>query len=336
MARADEPGEAVAYWTSRYGRAIPKPVKRGIADAALRLYAEYPLLKYDTGTHGVRFADVIELTHPGDRRGSAQAGRWQGGWQRDLFGYAIDRRHGRDNPAPETLAMVRANGALRELASGEPQAMLDTDRLRAAGMTWEDVLSLVGSRLDRATVWEALIPVMGLMALARNLRNFDEAGVSDTVAATVAARFADPVQVEKSRMFPYRWLSAYGQARSLRWGQAIDRALQASLANLPALPGRTLVLVDTSGSMTGTAVSRRSTVTPIKAAAVFGVALAAKGEAVDLVGFADGAGRSGTRWRRALRSSARSSGSSGAPARTATVPRSPRRCGPRTPATTGS
>jgi hypothetical protein len=25
------------------------PVKRGVADAALRLHAEYPLLKYDTG-----------------------------------------------------------------------------------------------------------------------------------------------------------------------------------------------------------------------------------------------------------------------------------------------
>jgi hypothetical protein len=286
MARADEPGELLAYWMGRYGRAIPKPVKRGVADAALRLYREYPLLKYDTGTRGVRFADVIELTHPGDRKGSAQ--RLTGAWQGDLFGYAIDRRHDRTDPPPETLPMVRANAGLRALADGDPEAMLDTDRLRAAGMTWEDVLSLVGSRLPKAKVWEALIPVMGLLALARNLRNFDEAGVCDEVAATVAARFADPAQVARSRMFPYRWLSAYEAAPSLRWGHALDRALQASLANLPALPGRTLVLVDTSASMTTTAMSARSKVTPIKAAAVFGVALAAKGEQVDLIGFADG------------------------------------------------
>ncbi len=286
LQRADEPGEALAYWISRHGRAIPKPVKRGIADAALRLYAEYPLLKYDTGSHGVRFADVIELTHPGDRKGSAQ--RLTGAWQGDLFRYAIERRHGRSDAAPETLRMVHANAQLRELAAGDPETMLDTDQLRAAGMTWEDVLSLVGSRLPKAKVWEALIPVMGLMALARNLRNFDEAGVSDSAAAAVAARFADPAQVAKSRMFPYRWLSAYEAAPSLRWGRALDQALQASLANLPALTGQTLVLVDTSGSMTSTTLSRRSTVTPIKAAAVFGVALAAKGEQVDLVGFADG------------------------------------------------
>ena len=34
LQRADEPGEALAYWLGRYGRALPKPVKRGIADAA--------------------------------------------------------------------------------------------------------------------------------------------------------------------------------------------------------------------------------------------------------------------------------------------------------------
>jgi hypothetical protein len=65
--RADEPGELLAYWLATYGRALPMPVKRGLADAALRLYAEYPLLKYDTGSRGVRFADVIELAHPAGR-----------------------------------------------------------------------------------------------------------------------------------------------------------------------------------------------------------------------------------------------------------------------------
>ena len=68
----------------------------------------------------------------------------------------------------------------------------------------------------------------------------------------------------------------------------MDKALQASLANLPALPGRTLILVDTSASMTHRTMSARSKMTPAQAAAVFGVALAAKGERVDLHGFADG------------------------------------------------
>jgi hypothetical protein len=39
--RADEPGELLAYWLARYGPALPLPVKRGLADAALRPYAGY-------------------------------------------------------------------------------------------------------------------------------------------------------------------------------------------------------------------------------------------------------------------------------------------------------
>jgi hypothetical protein len=54
LQRADEPGELLAYWTSRYGRAIPKPVKRGVGDAVRRLYTEFNLLKYDTASHGFR------------------------------------------------------------------------------------------------------------------------------------------------------------------------------------------------------------------------------------------------------------------------------------------
>lgn len=62
LQRADEPGEALAYWLARHGRALPKPVKRGIADAAVRLYTERSLLKYDSVGSQVRFGDVIDLT----------------------------------------------------------------------------------------------------------------------------------------------------------------------------------------------------------------------------------------------------------------------------------
>jgi hypothetical protein len=278
LQRADEPGEALAYWTSRYGRAIPKPVKRGVADAVGRLYTEYGLLKYDTAAKGFRFADVIDLVHP------VPVAPWQG----DLFKVALERRHQRDVLSIDALPMLAANGALRTAVAQDPAVLLDADRLRAAGMTWEDVLSLAGSVVDKRLLWQALIPSMGYMALLRNLRNFDEAAVPDDVAAAVAARLSDPDNVARSRQFPFRFLAAYEQAPSLRWGHALDRALQASLANLPALPGRTLILVDTSASMTQRAMSARSKMTPAKAAAVFGVALAAKGENVDLHGFADG------------------------------------------------
>lgn len=281
LARADEPGELAAYWMVTFGRSLPMPVKRGLADAARRLYTEYSLLKYDTASHGVRFGDVIDLAHP----------RAVAAWQDTLFRHALDRRHNRGVDVEAlvgALPMVAAQATLRRVAAGDPTVLFDVEALRRAGMTWEDALSLAGDRVDKARLWAALIPTMGIFALARNLRNIDQAGVTDADVAPALARFGDPAQVARSRMFPFRWLAAYEQAPSLRWGHALDQALQASLAALPAFPGRTLVLVDTSGSMTSIPYSSKSKMAPIKAAAVFGVALAAKGEAVDLVGFADG------------------------------------------------
>jgi hypothetical protein len=286
LQRADEPGELLAYWTARYGRAIPKPVKRGVGDALFRLFAEYPLLKYDTASHGYRFADVLALVHAGDRKGSAQGGKFRDDWQRDLFGYAIDRRYGRED-APETLAMVRANQRLRAEAAEDPSVLFDGERLKAAGMTWEDVLSLAGSKAAKRDLWASLVPLLGYFALVRNLRNIDEAGVPDDVAAKAAARIADPEQVRKSRLFPFRFLAAYRAAPSLRWGHSLELALNASLANVPALTGRTLILVDRSGSMFGP-VSEKSGLNRADSAALFGSALAVRAEHADLVEFGTG------------------------------------------------
>jgi TROVE domain len=153
--------------------------------------------------------------------------------------------------------MIAANMRLRELAGEDPSVLLDAERLRKAGMTWEDVLSLAGSRVSKKDLWTALLPSLGYMALIRNLRNLDEAGISDADAARLAERIADPEQVRRSRQLPFRFLSAYLNAPSLRWGHALEKALDASLANIGELPGRTLILIDTSASM-GSRMSGRS------------------------------------------------------------------------------
>jgi hypothetical protein len=280
LQRADEPGELLAYWTSRYGRAIPKPVKRGISDAVQRLYTERNLLKYDTASHGFRFADVLDLVHPSPAPDKA--------WQGALFRHALDRRHGRDNGIPEALTMLRNNAQLRRAAAEQPEALLSEHSLRQAGMTWEDVLSLAGSKLDKAALWESLIPSMGYMALLRNLRNFDEAGVSDPVALAVAARLANPEQVAKSRQFPFRFWAAYKHVPSLRWGHALETGLGHSLANVPALPGRTLILVDRSPSMFPGfhfSTPNKSDIVLADQAALFGAALALRAQDPTLVEF---------------------------------------------------
>ncbi|MCO6011433.1 TROVE domain-containing protein [Actinoallomurus purpureus] len=283
LQRADEPGEMLAYWTSKYGRNIPKPVKRGVADAVARLYNERALLKYDTDSKGFRFGDVVDLVHP---TAGSHAEAW-GAWQGDLFKHALDRRHGRDNPIPETLITIGNHAELMSWPVEERRALFDRSQaafvLKDAGMSWESVAGWLQGPLD-AKVWEALIPSMGYMALLRNLRNFDQAGVSDEVAEQIAARIADPEQVAKSRQFPFRFLAAYNAAPSLRWAWALEKALNASLANVPALPGRTLILVDRSGSMFGP-ISERSGLNRADSAAIFGTALALRAASADLVEF---------------------------------------------------
>ncbi|WP_327737675.1 TROVE domain-containing protein [Streptomyces nojiriensis] len=280
LRRADEPGELLAYWTAAYGRNVPKPVKRGIADAVRRLYSATSLLKYDTDSKAYRFGDVLNLVHASPDPAKP--------WQGELFRHALDRRHNPESAeVPAGNRTLVAHRALMELPVQERRAQVvapdGAERLAAAGMTWESLAGWLQGPMD-AAAWEAVIPSMGAMALLRNLRNFDRAGVSDAVAAQVAARISDPEVVARSRQFPFRYLAAYQHAPSLRWSYPLEQALGHSLANVPALPGRTLVLVDRSGSM-WSPLSDRSELNRADAAAIFGTALALRAERADLVQF---------------------------------------------------
>ncbi|MFF3287703.1 TROVE domain-containing protein [Streptomyces sp. NPDC003023] len=283
LLRADEPGELLGYWTSRFGRNVPKPVKRGIADAVRRLYGARSLLKYDTASKGYRFGDILNVVHASPDPAKP--------WQGDLFRYALDRRHNPETAeAPASLPVLGEHRALMELPVEQRRAVVTSpggaERLARAGMTWEALAGWLQGPMD-AAAWEAVIPSMGPMALMRNLRNFDQAGVSDEVAARVAARIADPEVVARSRQFPFRFLAAYQHAPSLRWAYALELALGHSLANVPALPGRTLVLVDRSGSMWAP-LSDRSELNRADAAAIFGTAVAMRAAEADLVQFGTG------------------------------------------------
>jgi hypothetical protein len=284
LQRADEPAEMLGYWHSVYGRALPAAIKRGVADAVTRLYTERNALKWDGGNRPWRFADVIELTHPKPR----------GDWQSTLFEYLLDKRH-HDNEelglgcglgTIESDIFLRSapEGLRRNAIRGIGDATL-AQAWRDADWSWERLSGWLPGGMD-AEAWEAVIPNMGYMALLRNLRNFDEAGVSDEVAAHVAAKLADPEEILRAKQFPFRIYSAFKEIGSLRWAPALETALNNALDNVPRFDGSTLILVDLSPSMGpayGGYLSKNSKRTRFEMATIFGVALAKRAADADVV-----------------------------------------------------
>jgi hypothetical protein len=285
--RADEPGELIAYWLKTFGQ-LPKAVKRGLGDAANRLYNEYSVQKYDTASHHIRFANVLNLTHAKPQASISDVDEEETGAvvvdRRLLFKHIIDRVY--NNGSTTELPMVVANKKLRKDAEKEITVLLDGDRLKAAGMTWEDALSLAGSKLSKAQIWESIGPNMGYMAKLRNLRNFEEAGVSAAFKKDVVKHLTNRNAVLKSRQFPFRFLSAFSEVNSLQFQAALEQALEHSVENIPVFDGRTLVLIDTSASMSDK-ISNNSKMSRAGVAALFGAAVANKNAGnVDLVLFA--------------------------------------------------
>ncbi len=126
--------------------------------------------------------------------------------------------------------------------------------------TWEVELSTRGNKKE---VWDELIASgkVGYMALLRNLRNIIKCGAN---LEPVLTKLSDPEQIRRSRQLPFRFYSAY---RTLtndflmtpEIHRALESALTLSIDNMEPIPGRSLIAVDISGSMSAP-VSEKSDV----------------------------------------------------------------------------
>jgi len=124
--------------------------------------------------------------------------------------------------------------------------------------TWEVELS---AGKDKRETFTRLLQEkkLGYLALLRNLRNMTDAGVDERLI-----REALLARQGAHRVLPFRYIAA---ARACpRLEPAIDGALLGALAEARPLPGRTIVLVDVSGSMDSN-LSARSDLTRMDAAA---------------------------------------------------------------------
>lgn len=124
--------------------------------------------------------------------------------------------------------------------------------------TWEVALS---GGADKKETFERMLRegTLGYLALLRNLRNMEQAGVDFVLVA-------DAIRARKGadRVLPFRYVAAARACPQLEG--AIDTALAACIEGLPTLPGKTAVLVDVSGSM-DSKLSGKSDMTRMDAAA---------------------------------------------------------------------
>ena len=143
--------------------------------------------------------------------------------------------------------------------------------------TWEVALS---SGADKREAWERLLreQKLGALALLRNLRNMLEAGVDEPLVLNALR------EMSAARVLPFRFLAAARHAP--RWEEALEQAMLKSLASADKLPGRTIALVDVSGSMTAS-LSRRSEMQRTDAAYGLAVLLREVGREVAVFSFSD-------------------------------------------------
>lgn len=300
LGRAEEPGELIAFWKATYGGQLPRPLKRGIAMAVVRLYTERSTLAWDTESKAFRFARVLDLTHPTRRDIEKHFEDLNANGQRPirvnyrvdqtsaLFGYLGHRMRNEDTEIPASLGMLRARAeAMAIPQQNRMQTLRDLrgEFIAKTGMNWQAAASWYGQALD-ALFWESVIPTMGIQGLLMNLRNFEQAGIGPASVDLVCSLLEDEVRIQQAKVLPMQVLAAYRAVNGLsdNYGRAVNRALEASLANVPELDGNTLIMVDTSSSM-NEKLSSKGTLLRWDAAVVFAVALAHRAGSAHIVSF---------------------------------------------------
>ena len=143
--------------------------------------------------------------------------------------------------------------------------------------TWEVALS---SGADKREAWQRLLVEneLGALALLRNLRNMKEAGVEEEVVISALR------SIKTQRVLPFRFLAAARYAP--QWEEALEQAMLKSVAGQEKLAGKTIVLVDVSGSMTAP-LSRRSEMQRTDAGYGLAGLLREIGEKVGVFSFSD-------------------------------------------------
>jgi len=198
--------------------------------------------------------------------------------------YAL-AKYDRGGPVKLRDVLFLAHAKPRDEAQAEVWKRLIAGELTAPD-TWEVALS---SGADKREAWERLLreQKLGALALLRNLRNMREAGVDESLVLAALR------EMNTARVLPFRFLAAARYAP--QWEEALEQAMLKCIASQDktqeklrgnVLLGKTIVLVDVSGSMTAP-LSQRSEMQRTDAAYGLAVLLREIGEKVAVFSFSD-------------------------------------------------
>lgn len=231
--RADELAEFLAiYWKD--GKCpISAQVKKGLA-AAFGNFNEYQLAKYNRDG-AVKLRDAMFLCHPKPP---------------DVGATTIKHRVYKDGHAKSLLR--HTDSLYHKLAEGT----------LAKPDTWEVALS---DGADKCETFTRLMEQdnLGALAFLRNLRNMEQSGVPKELVIDYSKR------VNLDRVLPFRFISAYRAVPI--WQNMIEEMMLRGLEKVVKLPGKTVLIVDTSGSMTKGQVSKKSDLTRLDAAGALAI-----------------------------------------------------------------
>lgn len=229
--RPDELAEFMAIYWSEGKTPIANQVKKGLA-AALSKFNEYSLAKYRGEGKNVTLRDVMFLVHAKPVESSGRN----------------TKKHRKAGTATFNTKSEKLYHAIAENTLKTPD-------------TWEVALS---GGADKKETFERLMEdkKLGALAFIRNLRNMEQAGVSKTIIR----KYAETVNAE--RVLPFRYLSAANAAPM--YSDIIETLMLRSARALPKLSGKTVLILDTSGSM-NEYISGKSDLTRLDTAFALGI-----------------------------------------------------------------
>ena len=189
--------------------------------------------------------------------------------------YAL-AKYDRGGPIKLRDVLFLAHAKPRDEAQAEMWKKLIAGELTAPD-TWEVALS---SGANKREAWERLLrgQQLGALALLRNLRNMKDAGVDELLVLSALR------EMSTARVLPFRFLAAARYAP--QWEETLEQAMLKCVAEAQKLAGKTIVLVDVSGSMTAP-LSQRSEMQRTDAAYGLAVLLREIGEKVAVFSFSD-------------------------------------------------